>query len=81
LQSLGKGKRKNSKSKKKKGIYTLEKEVFIKTSMKELPWRGLEPPRTKQLILNQRCLPFHHQGITISNGKTKTIKSTNSNFL
>ena len=28
-----------------------------------LPWRGLEPPRLAQLILNQSCLPFHHQGV------------------
>jgi hypothetical protein len=28
-----------------------------------LPCRGLEPPRIEmQLILNQSCLPFHHQG-------------------
>jgi hypothetical protein len=58
---------KKNKSKKRKRIHTLEleKEVFRKNSMKKLPWRGLEPPRTKQLILNQRCLPFHHQGIII----------------
>ncbi len=29
-----------------------------------VPWRGFEPPRSSQLILNQPCLPFHHQGQT-----------------
>ena len=56
--------RRNMSHEEKRNFYS-RKEVFRMNFVKKLPWRGLEPPRMKQLILNQRCLPFHHQGLTI----------------
>ena len=56
--------RRNISHEEKRNLH-FRNEVFKKNYVKKLPWRGLEPPRMKQLILNQRCLPFHHQGLTI----------------